>query len=126
MKNALLAFLTAAVLIGTAAFALAGDQDDPDQTCDGSTPEIVDCLKAQTEQWGKRLNAAYSQALKDAEGKQREQLRKAQRLCVQYRDANCLYYDLGEGTIARIETGYCMLELTKARATALEGKTEKH
>jgi uncharacterized protein YecT (DUF1311 family) len=104
----------------------AGDQGDPEQTCDGSTPEIVDCLKAQTAQWDKRLNTAYQQALKDADGKQREQLRVAQRLWVQYRDANCLYYALGEGTIARVEVGYCMLELTKTRATELEGKTEKH
>ena len=40
-----------------------------------------------------------------ASRKQREQLRVAQRLWIQYRDANCLYYDLGEGTIARIDAG---------------------
>jgi uncharacterized protein YecT (DUF1311 family) len=125
MKNTLLA-PTAVVLLGAAAFAFADDQSDPQKSCDGSTPEIVDCLKAQTAQWDKRLNAAYQQALKDADGKQREQLRAAQRLWVQYRDANCLYYALGEGTIARIEAGYCMLDLTKTRATELEGKTEKH
>jgi len=50
----------------------------------------------------------------------------AQRLWIQYRDANCLYYDLGEGTIARIEAGYCMKELTQTRAVELESKTEKH
>jgi uncharacterized protein YecT (DUF1311 family) len=72
------------------------------------------------------MTVAYSQALKDAEGKQREQLRAAQRLWIQYRDANCLYYDLGEGTIARIEAGYCMKELTQTRAVELEQKTEKH
>ncbi len=107
--------------------AFAQDQSDPEQSCEGnSTPEIVDCLKAQTAQWDKRLNAAYQQALKDAEGKQREQLRAAQRLWVQYRDANCLYYALAEGTIVRVEAGYCMLELTKARVTDFESKTEKH
>jgi uncharacterized protein YecT (DUF1311 family) len=37
-----------------------------------------------------------------------------------------LYYDLGEGTIARIEVGYCMKELTQTRAVELESKTEKH
>ena len=69
----------------------------PDKHCDGSTYEIVDCLKAQTAQWDKCMNVAYQQALKDAEPKQREQLRVAQRLWIQYRDANCLYYDLGRG-----------------------------
>lgn len=121
-----LACITAAALIGAAAFAFAGEQGDPEQHCDGSTYEIVDCLKVQTAQWDKRMNVAYQQALKDAEPKPREQLRKAQRLWVQYRDANCLYYDLGEGTIARIEAGYCMKELTKTRALELEQKTETH
>jgi uncharacterized protein YecT (DUF1311 family) len=53
--------------------------------------------------------------------KQREQLRSAQRLWIQYRDANCLYYGLGEGTIARIDAGECMRNTTKARAEELEG-----
>jgi uncharacterized protein YecT (DUF1311 family) len=121
-----LACITAAALIGAAAFAFAGDQGDPEQKCDGSTPEIVDCLKLQTAQWDKRMTVAYQEALKDAEPKQREQLRKAQRLWIQYRDANCLYYDLGEGTIARIEASYCMKDLTKTRGVELEDKTEKH
>jgi len=117
----------AAVLMGAAAFALADDQRDAEPHCDGSTYEIVECLKAQTALWDKRMNAAYQQALKDAVSPQQAaQLRKAQRLWVQYRDANCLYYDLGEGTIARIETGYCTKDLTKTRALELEGKTEKH
>jgi uncharacterized protein YecT (DUF1311 family) len=53
--------------------------------------------------------------------KQREQLRSAQRLWIQYRDANCLYYGLGEGTIARIDAGECVRNMTKARAEELEG-----
>jgi uncharacterized protein YecT (DUF1311 family) len=122
----LFAIVSAAALLVAAAFAFAGDQSEPEQHCDGSTPEIVDCLEAQTAQWDKRMNAAYQEALKDAEPKQREQLRKAQRLWIQFRDANCLYYDLGEGTIARIEAGYCMKDLTKTRAVELEDKTEKH
>jgi uncharacterized protein YecT (DUF1311 family) len=115
-----------AALIGAAVFAWAGDQGDPEQTCDGSTYEIVECLKTKTAQWDKRLNAAYKQALEDAQPKQREQLRAAQRLWIEYRDANCLYYDLGEGTIARIEAGYCMKDLTQTRAQELESKTERH
>ena len=118
--------IAAAGLVGAVAFAHADDQGDPEQTCDGSTYEIVECLKAKTAQWDKRLNIAYKQALEDAQPKQREQLRLAQRLWVQYRDASCLYYDLGEGTIARIEAGYCMKDLTQSRAQELESKTERH
>ena len=50
-----------------------------------------------------------------------DQLRAAQRLWIQYRDANCLYYGLGEGTIARLDAGECMRSMTKARAKELEG-----
>ncbi len=72
------------------------------------------------------MTIAYQQTLKDAEPKQREQLRVAQRLWIQYRDANCLYYDLGEGTIARIEAGYCMRKMTEIRAKELEGKEDRN
>ena len=49
------------------------------------------------------------------------QLRAAQRLWIQYRDANCLYYGLGEGTIARLDAGECMRSMTEARAKEFEG-----
>jgi uncharacterized protein YecT (DUF1311 family) len=99
----------------------AGDQGDPEQSCDGNTFQMVECLKAKTAQWDKRMNIAYQQALKDAVPQQLEQLRAAQRLWIQYRDANCLYYGLGEGTIARLDAGECMRSMTEARARELEG-----
>src|SRR3569833_2858951 len=122
MDRAFIILLAAAALAGAAVSASAGDQGDPEQACDGSTYEMVECLKAKTAQWDKRLNAAYAKALDDAHpAKQRNQLRAAQRLWVQYRDANCLYYGLGDGTIARIDAGDCMLRTTRARAEELEG-----
>jgi uncharacterized protein YecT (DUF1311 family) len=116
-----IAIVSAAALLGAAVFAWAGDPDEPDATCDGSTAEMVECVGAKTAYWDKRMNIAYQQALKEAQPEQREQLRKAQRLWIQYRDANCLYYDLGEGTIARIESADCMYTMTEARARELEG-----
>jgi hypothetical protein len=71
--------------------------------------------------WDKRLNIAYQKAVQDAGSAQRDQLRAAQRLWVQYRDANCLYYGMGEGTIARLDAGECMRSMTEARAKELEG-----
>ncbi|WP_338691212.1 MULTISPECIES: lysozyme inhibitor LprI family protein [unclassified Bradyrhizobium] len=113
--------LTAVFVTALAAAAHAGDQGDPEPSCDGNTYQMVECLKAKTAQWDKRMNVAYQQALKDAAGdKQREQLRTAQRLWIQYRDANCLYYDLGEGTIARLDAGECMRSMTETRAKELE------
>ncbi len=64
--------------------------------------------------------------LNAGESKQREQLRVAQRLWIQYRDANCLYYGLGEGTIARIEASDCMRRMTQNRAIELEGKEDRN
>ena len=112
--------IAAAFIAVLASSAQAGDQGDPKQSCDGNTFQMVACLKAKTAQWDKRMNIAYQQAIKDAGEKQGEQLRAAQRLWVQYRDANCLYYGLGEGTIARIDAGECMRNMTVARAKELE------
>jgi uncharacterized protein YecT (DUF1311 family) len=101
--------------------AYAGDQGDPVQSCDGSTADMVECLKGKTAQWDKRMTIAYDKAMKDAIPQQHDQLRAAQRLWIQYRDANCLYYGLGEGTIARIDAGECLRSMTEARARELEG-----
>ena len=99
---------------------------EPEQRCDGSTRQIVDCLLDRTAQWEKRLDAAYQQALKDALPEQREKLRTAQKLWLQYRDANCEYYGRGPGTWAGIQAGYCMKDLTQTRAQELESATERH
>ena len=113
-------------LIAIAAMAVfelpahAGDAGDPEQNCDGSTPEIVDCLAVKTARWDKRMTIAYQKALKDAGPQQHDQLRTAQRLWIQYRDANCLFYDMGEGTIARVDAAECMRSMTEARARELE------
>ena len=113
--------LFAVLLAALPSVALAGDQGDPGQACDGNTYQMVECLKAKTAQWDKRLNIAYQKAVQDAVPAQRDQLRAAQRLWIQYRDANCLYYDMGEGTIARIDAGECMRSMTAVRARELEG-----
>jgi uncharacterized protein YecT (DUF1311 family) len=121
MKHRAKISLGAVAMVALAAVAHAGEQGDPEQSCDGNTFQIVECLKANTAQWDKRMTIAYQQAMKDAGEKQREQLRGAQRLWIQFRDANCLYYGMGEGTIARIDAGECMRNMTKARAEELEG-----
>ena len=110
-----------ATIFALASVAHAAGPGDPEPSCDGNTFQMVECLKARTAQWDKRLNTAYQQALKDAANAQREPLRTAQRLWIQYRDANCLYYGMGEGTIARLDAGECMRSLTEARARELEG-----
>jgi len=110
----------AATLVVLQPAARAGERGDPSQSCDGSTPEMVECLQGKTAEWDKRMNTAYQQALNDAGAAQREQLRAAQRLWIQYRDASCLYYGMGEGSIARVEAAECLRSMTEARARELE------
>jgi uncharacterized protein YecT (DUF1311 family) len=74
--RAAIAIVATAALIGAAVSAYAGDQGDPDKGCDGSTYEMVDCFKAKTAQWDKRLNIAYPKALAMAQPRQREQPRR--------------------------------------------------
>jgi uncharacterized protein YecT (DUF1311 family) len=112
----------ASMLVMLSSAALANDAGDPDQSCDGSTAEMVDCISAKTARWDKRMTIAYQEALKRAASpQQHDQLRAAQRLWIQYRDANCLYYGLGEGTIAKLDAAECVRSMTEARARELEG-----
>jgi uncharacterized protein YecT (DUF1311 family) len=112
--------VAAVIMASIISAAWSGDAGDPDQSCDGSTAEMVDCLAVKTQRWDKRMSIAYQQAMKDASAPQHDQLRAAQRLWIQYRDANCLYYGMGEGTIARVDAAECLRRMTEARARELE------
>ena len=116
-----IALVTLASLILASSIACAADQGDPSTNCDGSTQDAVECLNAKAAQWDKRMTVAYQVLMKKAEASQRDQLRTAQRLWIQYRDANCLYYGLGDGTIGRINAGSCMLKMTQDRVKELIG-----
>ena len=120
MTAMLKGLVLAAALAAFVSAAEAGDAGDPDEHCDGSTQEMVDCLAVKTARWDKRMAIAYQQAMKEASPQQHDQLRAAQRLWIQYRDANCLYYGTGEGTIARVDAAECLRRMTEARARELE------
>jgi len=104
----------------SAAPAFAGAKDNPAQDCDGSTVEIVECFKSKTVQSDKRLNVAFEKVMKAANPQQHDQLRTAQRLWIQYRDANCLYVGMGGGTISQINAAQCLFSMTEERAKELE------
>jgi len=93
-----------------------------EETCGDrkSTADIVECLATQTAVWYRRLNTAYQKLLEGLPARRRDRLRNAQRLWVQFRDANCAYFASRSGTIARVEGGQCLLRLTTARAMELE------
>jgi uncharacterized protein YecT (DUF1311 family) len=115
-----LILVTLVALAGSA--ALAQEEEAEDCSDRDSTPEIVQCLGAQAAEWDRQLNTAYQKLLASVPARQRDSLRAAQRLWVQYRDANCQYYALGEGTIARIEAAECRRSMTESRAKELAGE----
>ena len=68
-----------AAVLALVSVVQAGEQGEGEQSCDGNTYQMVECLKAKTAQWDKRLNAAYQKVLEAAGNAQRDQLRAAQR-----------------------------------------------
>jgi uncharacterized protein YecT (DUF1311 family) len=118
----LLQAMTVVGAFACGSFAHAADDmrhGDEYQTCTkGSTVDIEQCVGRLTKAWDQRLNAAYRKLIKNnAKG---YKMRIAQRLWVQFRNANCRYYGSGEGTIRRLEFAECMRSSTAHRALELE------
>ena len=111
--------IAAAALAAAAAFAFA-DQGDKAGSCDGGTMQMIECLEKQRVYWDKKLNEAYKELLGTAQPEQKAALRKAQRAWLTFRDRNCLYYAMGEGSIARISAALCMRDMTETRANELD------
>lgn len=108
------------VLLALPAAAGKFDADYPPCGDKPSTLEIVECIGAKTKIWNDRLNKAYKKLPQRIEPRQRGPLKDAQRLWLKYRDANCTFYDLQEGTIRLIQAAECVRSMTKDRAIELE------
>jgi uncharacterized protein YecT (DUF1311 family) len=90
--------------------------------CDAPTlTEIEDCTRGQATLWDKSLNAEYKSALERVTEDSRSLLVKAQRLWVQYRDANCAVDFAQGGTVAVYYGENCILNMTRERARELRG-----
>jgi len=116
---------TAAIALACVAGLMASPlhaETAAEETCTDrqSTADIVQCLATQTAVWDRRLTTAYQKLLDTLPARRRDRLRSAQRLWVQFRDANCAYFATRAGSIARVEAGQCLLRLTTARAMELE------
>ena len=122
-RNLILGALAVGLLLFGQATARAGSDTryGPEyQLCNRrSTAGIVECVGRLTKAWDRRLNAAYRKLL-DASPESVRRLRAAQRLWIQFRDANCRYYGTGEGTITAIHAAECMRSMTAHRALELE------
>lgn len=85
------------------------------------TMGMVDCMAAETRIWDQRLNREYQATLRSLDPETQTRLRAAQRLWVQYRDANCLTHrTLTGGSIDQLTGADCMMWMTAWRAIELE------
>lgn len=91
----------------------------------GVTASMQECLMAETKIHDTRLNAAYKKLGEQLIPTRKKELRTAQRLWIQYRDANCSFYaDPEGGTMAVLNASDCLLRETASRAKELEGFLE--
>lgn len=94
--------------------------EDYEECNQEATADIVDCLNANTKTWDRRLSGAYKALMQRSDPGQKEPLKAAQRLWVQYRDANCGFYAAGEGSISQIAAAECLRAMTQQRACEME------
>lgn len=113
----------AAVLVAAAATPGVAAMFDADYAPCGDRPNtvaIVECVTAKDRAADQRLNAVYGILLRErADPGQREALRAAQRLWVQFRDANCRFYAAAEGSLAQVAAAECLRAMTADRAREL-------
>jgi uncharacterized protein YecT (DUF1311 family) len=89
-----------------------------------STPAVVECVQAKTNTADQRLNAAYKALQARVDAAQRQPLLSAQRLWVQYRDANCGFYGTHDGSIRQVQAAECIRSMTEDWARELEKAME--
>lgn len=86
----------------------------------GVTLAMVECMVSELGRQDKRLNTAYGALMVELAPERKKQLQSAQRLWLQYRDANCsFYFDPDGGSLARVAAQGCQLQMTAQRAQEL-------
>ena len=86
----------------------------------GVTLPMLECMGAEHGRQDRRLNAAFQALMFDLTPARKKQLQSAQRLWIQYRDANCSFYDDPDGgSLARVSANACRLQMTSQRAQEL-------
>jgi uncharacterized protein YecT (DUF1311 family) len=97
----------------------------PYATCmdksDGVTMGMIECITAEHQRQDGRLNKIYKAVMAELPPPRKKQLQTAQRAWLNYRDANCAFYDDPDGgTLARVNANDCMMTTTAERARELE------
>ena len=119
-------FLVALCAAGARADSACTAYGDEYQACrDGSTRDIVDCVTKLYKAWQLRVDAGYAKLLgMEKEADRLKWLKLSQDAWLKYRNANCEWYEAGEGTIHRIWGSECMRSMTACRALELEDAGE--
>ncbi|WP_180040422.1 MULTISPECIES: lysozyme inhibitor LprI family protein [unclassified Acinetobacter] len=87
----------------------------------GVTASMVECTAAETKRQDIRLNEAYKNLMNTLSATRKKELQNTQRLWMKYRDANCnFYYDPNGGSIVRVTSAGCFMDMTAERANELE------
>lgn len=87
----------------------------------GVTFDMADCIRGELVVQDRKLNEAYRALQKTLKKERRDQLTKAQREWIAFRDANCDFqFDPEGGSMARLNAEYCMLSTTAHRAKELQ------
>jgi uncharacterized protein YecT (DUF1311 family) len=84
-------------------------------------PGMFDCIVAEAERQDKRLNDAYKKLMNELKPERRKELQEAQRLWLEYTEANCNFYlDPDGGTAAKLAASECPVLAKASRAKELE------
>ncbi|AMD01477.1 lysozyme inhibitor LprI family protein [Halomonas chromatireducens] len=86
----------------------------------GVTINMMNCISEEIRTQDARLNGAYQKLRSEIAEERRQELLAAQRLWIQYRDANCQFYATAGGTLAMVASNECVLRETAERAQELE------
>jgi uncharacterized protein YecT (DUF1311 family) len=114
------------ILAATPALAMTYWQPDRPSVCSQqpTTVAIMTCLEGRAKVWDGRLNQAYKALNTMLQGGQNTaqwaDLKKAQRLWIQYRNANCGFYGDEQGTIRETDGAECLRRMTQDRAIELQ------
>ncbi|WP_447742774.1 lysozyme inhibitor LprI family protein [Pseudomonas laurentiana] len=86
-----------------------------------TTVAMSDCIGAETHVQDQRLNRVYKQLMAKLDTGQQKSLRDVQRKWLAYRDGNCQFHvQASGGTMAQLEGGSCLMDMTRDRAAELE------
>ncbi|WP_139657426.1 MULTISPECIES: lysozyme inhibitor LprI family protein [Pseudomonas] len=86
-----------------------------------STVAMSECIRAETPLQDQRLNRVYKQLMGKLDAGQQKSLRDVQRKWLAYRDGNCGFHvQASGGTMAQLEGGSCVMDMTRDRAAELE------